>query len=493
MKQSLFLRIFPSVALPMFLAISDQTLVATALPLIAGDLGHVRLIPWVVIAYLIASTLMAPVYGRLGDIIGRRRMLMVALVVFMTGALVCAVAPRFEILIAARALQGLGAGGLMTLSHALIGDAVPLRERGRYQGYLGTVMVSATTFGPVAGSFVSEAFGWRAVFLTTPPFALLAFALAFRLPDQRDAEDTQKSFDFRGLLLFTLTIVPLLVGLQFVPLPGREGSNVAFLMLGIAAAALVLLWFNERSAPAPLFPRTLLGQAAIWRCALVAAFYGGAFVSLVTFTPIFLRAARGFSPSEVTVLLFTLTGGAGVGSFLSGRMVTRTGRTMLFPSLAMTGVAIGALFLAQTFSGLDRIALQCLYAFLALCFGSVMGVLQVNVQYVAGTQGRGAASGMVQFSRSLGAATGTVIVGSALFSALPAADPTMLSSFRVLLERGPEILSTLSLATREQLMTAVSTGFRNAFVVVALLAGASAAAAWATPVRRIWQDKPLQG
>ncbi|MGD9845870.1 MAG: MFS transporter, partial [Variibacter sp.] len=101
MKQSLFLRIFPSVALPMFLAISDQTLVATALPLIAGDLGHVRLIPWVVIAYLIASTLMAPVYGRLGDIIGRRRMLMVALVVFMTGALVCAVAPRFEILIAA--------------------------------------------------------------------------------------------------------------------------------------------------------------------------------------------------------------------------------------------------------------------------------------------------------------------------------------------------------------------------------------------------------
>jgi predicted MFS family arabinose efflux permease len=220
----------------------------------------------------------------------------------------------------------------------------------------------------------------------------------------------------------------------------------------------------------------------------VAAFYGGAFVSLVTFTPIFLRAARGFSPTEVTVLLFTLTGGAGVGSFFTGRMVTRTGRTMLFPSLAMTGVACGALFLALTFSGLDRIALQCLYAFLALCFGSVMGVLQVNVQYVAGAQGRGAASGMVQFSRSLGAATGTVIVSSALFSALPATYPETLSSFRALMEQGPEMLATLSHAMREQLTVAVSVGFRSAFVVVAVLAGAAAAAAWTTPIRRIWPE-----
>jgi MFS family permease len=486
-KDALFLRVFPSVALPIFLAVSDQTLVATALPLIAGDLGHVQFVSWVVIAYLIASTLAAPIYGCLGDVIGRRRMLMVALIIFVVGALTCAAAPRFDILIAARALQGLGAGGLMTLSHALIGDSVPLRERGRYQGYLGSVMVCATTFGPLAGGVVSGLLGWRAVFLSTPPFALIALALATRLPGTQSASKFMRQFDFIGVILFALTLVPLMTGMQFVPIPGREGTKLAFLLLGISAVAFVALIRHERRFPTPLFSGALLSQPTIWRCALVAGFYGAAFVSLVTFTPIYLRAVRGFSSSEIGVLLFTLTAGAGVGSFLCGRLVTRTGRTMLFPSLALTFAAVGLVFLATTFAAVDRVPLQALYGILALCFGSVMGVLQVTVQHAAGSEGRGAASSIVQFSRSLGAASGTLIVSTALFLGLANADATILSNFRLLLEQGPAALSPLALESRREIIAVLLTGFRDAFAVIALLTSLASVAAWTTPLRRIYQ------
>lgn len=174
--------------LPMFLAVMDQTIVATALPAIAAEMGQVERSSWIVVSYLIAATIAAPVYGRLGDSFGRRRMMFVALSVFIVTSLLCALAPSMTLLAIARFLQGLGGGGLMTLSQALIGESIPPRERARYQGYLAAVAVTANTFGPVVGGFLTEHFGWRSIFFVSVPIGMLALALALRLPKRTMAE-----------------------------------------------------------------------------------------------------------------------------------------------------------------------------------------------------------------------------------------------------------------------------------------------------------------
>ena len=182
---SQFLMVFPPIMLPMFLAVADQTIVATALPAIASSLGEIERASWVVVSYLIANTIAAPVYGRLGDTFGRRLMMFVALGIFVFGSVLCAVAPSILMLTAFRVIQGFGGGGLMTLSQALIGEAIPPRERGRYQGYLAGIAVSSNTFGPVAGGYLTQAFGWQSIFLINIPLGLLAVLFVFRIPRAR--------------------------------------------------------------------------------------------------------------------------------------------------------------------------------------------------------------------------------------------------------------------------------------------------------------------
>ena len=185
----------------MFLASVDGTIVATALPAIAGSLGDVERVSWVVVAYLVAATISAPVYGRLGDALGRRKLLFISLGVNMAAYVLCAAATSMTMLLLARVLQGFGGGGLMTLSQALVGEAVPPRERGRYQGYLATVFVCSSMFGPVAGGWLTEHWGWRAVFLVNIPLAIGAVLLAQRLP-VRGKGPGRLHFDFVGLGLF---------------------------------------------------------------------------------------------------------------------------------------------------------------------------------------------------------------------------------------------------------------------------------------------------
>ena len=182
---SQFLLVFPPIMLPMFMAVADQTIVATALPAIASSLGEIERASWVVVSYLIANTIAAPVYGRLGDTFGRRWMMVVALSIFMLGSVLCALAPNITLLTFFRVIQGFGGGGLMTLSQALVGEAIPPRERGRYQGYLAGVAVTSNSFGPVAGGYLTQAFGWQSIFLVNIPLGLLAMLFVFRIPPRQ--------------------------------------------------------------------------------------------------------------------------------------------------------------------------------------------------------------------------------------------------------------------------------------------------------------------
>lgn len=480
----LFFTIFPSIMLPMFLAVADQTIVATALPAIAGSLGNVEQISWVVISYLVAATIAAPVYGRFGDAFGRRRLMYVGLAIFMAASLLCALAPSIILLSLARLLQGLGGGGLMTSSQALIGETIPPRERGRYQGYLAAVVVSSSTFGPVAGGYLTQHFGWQSVFLVNLPIGALAGLLMLRLPTQ-ERSDEDWHFDAKGLALFVLFVGPTLLAIE---MSQRFDAALTPQLIGLslcAIGALILLIRHEKRAASPLLPVSLLSKPAIWRSDALAACHGAALVSLITFLPLYLRVVRGASASESGLLLLPLTAGIGFGSLVTGRLVSKTGRTFVFPSfgLIVSVATIVTLALASPFLSPPQIS--GLLGVNALFMGTVMGVVNVTVQSAAGPRMLGAAAGSVQFSRSVGASIGTALVGAVLFLSLAITDPEAAPLLGKMVERGPEVLASFDAAHRAVIEIEIANAFRAAFLTVALFTTSALVLAWSNPARRI--------
>jgi EmrB/QacA subfamily drug resistance transporter len=480
----LFWTVFPSVMLPMFLAVADQTIVATALPAITADLGGVERISWVVVSYLIANTIAAPVYGRLGDSFGRRPMILAGLVLFMAGSVLCAVSPSIELLTAARVLQGFGGGGLMTLSQALVSETIPPRERGRYQGYLAGVSVASSTFGPVAGGYLTQAFGWRSIFLVNVPLGLLAVLLVLRLRT-RPGDWRRTSFDAPGLVLFTLFVSPVILALEQVQ---RLETGTLPIIAGLLAfgmlALLVLIW-QEKHSSSPLIPPALFREPSVWRADALTACHGAALVSSITFLPIYLRAVRGAAPAETGLLMLPLMFGIGIGSLVTGQFVTRTGQTAAFPSYGLVVATCGFLFLAITLPRLSLLELPWVFGAIACFMGTVMGVVQVTVQAVAGQRMLGTGAAMVQFSRSVGAALGTATVAAVLFSVLAAGDKEAASLFGAMIAHGPEAITALSPVRQAVVQSEIGEAFRAAFVTVAAFTGVGACLAFSMPLRKI--------
>ena len=479
-----FLTVFPSIMLPMFLAVADQTIVATALPAIASTLGEIERVSWVVVSYLIANTVAAPVYGRLGDTYGRRAMMVIALAIFMAGSVLCALSPSIELLTAARVVQGFGGGGLMTLSQALVGETIPPRERGRYQGYLAAVAVSSNTFGPVAGGYLTQALGWQSIFLVNVPLGLAAVLLVLRLkPHPGDRRRT--TFDLPGLVLFATFIAPVILALEQVQRMEASALPVALGLLALGIFSLVLLLWQEDRSTSPLIPPRLFRRPSIWRSAAMAACHGAALVSLITFLPIYLRAARGASPSETGFVLLPLTFGIGLGSLITGQLVTFTGRTAIFPTVGLVAATLGLLFAAFWMPHLTLAALSWLFGLTAVCMGTVIGVVQLTVQAEAGPLLLGTGAAMVAFSRSVGAAFGTAAVAAMLFSALVASDREAASLFGTIIERGPDFIATLAPARQAVVRSEMADAFRAAFATVAVFTGIGACLAWSMPLRRV--------
>ncbi len=479
-----FLVVFPPIMLPMFMAVADQTIVATALPAIASSLGEIERASWVVVSYLIANTIAAPVYGRLGDTFGRRAMMFVALTIFMIGSVLCALAPNITLLTLSRVLQGFGGGGLMTLSQALIGEAVPPRERGRYQGYLAGIAVTSNSFGPVAGGYLTQAFGWPSIFLVNIPLGLLAMLFVSRIP-ARQGDRRRTTFDAPGLVLFALFVGPVILALEQVQ---RMQASAVPIVLGLFAFGLVslfLLIFQEKLTTSPLIPPKLFRQPSIWRSDAMAAFHGAALVSLITFLPIYMRAVRGLSPSETGFMLLPLTAGIGIGSMLTGQMVTRTGYTAVFPTFGLIGATVSLASLAFFIPYLSAAQIAWAFGGIALFMGTVMGVVQVTVQTESGPRLLGTGAAMVQFSRSVGAAFGTAIVSAILFSVLTATDRETANLFGIVIERGPDALATLDPARHAMVQGQIGDAFHAAFFTIACFTGIGAVMAWTMPLRRI--------
>jgi EmrB/QacA subfamily drug resistance transporter len=482
--RKLFFTVFPSIMLPMFLAVADQTIVATALPAIASDLGEIQRASWVVVSYLIANTIAAPVYGRLGDTFGRRPMMITALTIFMLGSVLCALSPNIEWLTAFRVLQGFGGGGLMTLSQALIGEAIPPRERGRYQGYLAGVSVSSSTFGPVAGGYLTGAFGWRSIFYVNVPLGLIAMALVLRLA-ARPADRRRTTFDIPGLVLFIMFVSPVILAFEQLQRMRTSTLPLALGLLAFGLLALAALIWQERHSTAPLIPPRLFREPSIWRSDAMAACHGAALVSLITFLPIYLRAVRGASPEQTGLMLLPLTFGIGLGSLITGQLVTRTGRTAIFPSCGLVAATIGLLALAFWTPNLGTLVLPWVWCLIAICMGTVMGVVQLTVQAVAGPRRLGTGAAMVQFSRSVGAAFGTALVAAIVFALLAATDRETAGLFGAIIEQGPDIIANLAPARQAAVQAEIVDAFRAAFIAIAGFEAAGAVLAWSLPLRRV--------
>jgi MFS family permease len=483
-SRALFRMIVPPIVLPVFLSAADGTVVATALPAIGASLGHVELLSWVIVVNLIASTIAAPAYGRLGDLFGRRRMMLVSLAVFQAAALLCAASGSIATLLGARTLQGLGGGGLMTLAQALIGQHVPARARGEYQGYLAGCIVAGSGFGPVAGGMLTQAFGWHAVFLAYIPIGLAAMVLVARLPaDERRLGPA--SIDGAGMLLLAASVVPLLVAVSRLQRPDPASLPLTF---GIGAVAVsmggALVW-QQRRVPNPVLALPLLRHPAFWRADAMSFCSGASLTAMITLLPIYFELVLGASPGQAGLMLLPLTVSVSSGSVLTGWLISRTGRTAVFPACGLTVTAASLVALALWAPVMGQAALSAALAIGGLCQGSAMLTAQVTVQIVTHPRQLGAAAGSVQLSRALGSAMGAAVAGAVLFGLLAVQDSDAVVLFAAMLRRGPEALAELPALQQARIGAEIMVAFRSVFLAVACFSCAIVAVAWTMPVRRL--------
>jgi MFS family permease len=415
-----FLQIFSAVMLPMFLAAIDQTLLATATPSIAASFGGIRDTTWIMLGYLTAMMVTVPLYGRMGDRYGRRRVLLIALSVFATGTIACGLSQSMLQLTLARVLQGLGGGGLMVMSQALIGELVPPRERPRFQGYFAANFTLASISGPLLGGIVVAHASWRWLFLGSLPLVALAVWRVSRLPALTGTRFAPAFADRAGIVLFALTAVLAQLWINFSGHRFAWGSAES-LTLGAATLAFgaILVW-HERRRSAPFLPIELLRVPGITTMALTVVLFASCLFACIFFLPLYLMLGAGAGAVRSGLLLWPITLGQVSGSFGTSRIVVRTGRPTAMPPIGLTLSAVCLAALGLTDPVTWRVA--ALGYVCGIGFGTVMPMAQVTIQTLAGREKLGAASAVVSLARSFGAVLGTSLFGALVFGLLHGID-----------------------------------------------------------------------
>jgi EmrB/QacA subfamily drug resistance transporter len=474
--------VFPGVMVAMFLAAADQTILASALPTIASSLGGITDLSWVVVGYLLASTVAAPLYGYLGDRFGRRRVLMGALAIFTLASVACALAPSFLWLVLFRAVQGLGGGGLMTLAQALIGEHVSPRERGRFAGYFATVFALAMTTGPVLGAYLTEHLSWRAVFLINVPLGLLAAVLSLRVPHTPMAR-REGAFrpDAVGALLFCVATATLLFALTS---GGHRFAWASWPMLALVAGAVIgfailLRW--EQHHHDPVIPIHFLKVPAIARSDAVVLCFGAAMFSGVLYMPLYMQLGRGMGIGASGALLLPITLAQVTSAAITGRLVTTTGRTNIFPKLGLTLATVAFLGLAAAVASAPTAVIIALTMLVGAGLGMVMPPTQVTVQLAAGRDALGVATATIALSRAIGGAIGVAIVGATLFAQIDRSADGSAALLHHAIEGGSAYIRAMSAAARAELVARVDDVFRIAFLVIAAFTATGALIATTIP------------
>ncbi|WP_143531560.1 MFS transporter [Xaviernesmea oryzae] len=403
--------VFAAAAMPMALAAIDMTAASAALPTIGQEFQSPEYAPFVVISYLVAATISAPAYGRLADMHGRRNVLLSALGVFIIGSFLCGFSTNLYELVACRFLQGMGGGGLMALAHALIGEVLSPRQRGYYQGYLSGIVVAANAIGPVIGGLFSGLWGWRSIFTVSAIIGVAALCIVLLIP-RRPPAAAREPFDFFGLLLFSLTVATSFWLVDMIKNVTSSSYASCMAVAALTAFLVVLLTHHERRVKAPLFPVPLLMKPVVWRSNAMGSCHGAALVSLTAFYPLYLQENFAVTPLESGMLLLPLTAGIGIGALVTGNLVSRSGKTAIYPAIALAMASCILLLMSMMQSVVSPNVLSTLLAVVACLMGSVMGVVQILVQHAAGKAHLGVASASVSLFRNIGASLGTALIGT---------------------------------------------------------------------------------
>jgi EmrB/QacA subfamily drug resistance transporter len=422
--------VFSTILLGMLLSALDQTIVSTALPTIVGDLGGAGHMSWVVTSYLLAQTVATVLAGKFGDLFGRKTVFQVSVLVFIVGSFFCGLANSLVLLIVMRAIQGLGGGGIAVTATALIGDVIPLRERGRYQGALGAVFGVTTVIGPLLGGFFTDHLSWRWAFYVNVPIAIVVIALAARTIPGRTGRARPK-IDYLGVLFIGLGASGLTLATSWGGIDYPWGSApIIGLFAGSAAALAAFVWVELRAAE-PILPMRLFRSRVFSIASVLSFVVGFAMLGALTFLPSYLQYVGGGSATMSGVRTLPMVVGLLVTSLLSGQVIGATGIYRPFP-IAGTGVAAVGLFLLSTMDEDTPIAVQSLSMLvLGAGLGMVMQVLTIVVQNTADYRDLGAATSGVTFFRTLGGSFGASIMGTIYANRLAAVLPQALASARV--------------------------------------------------------------
>jgi EmrB/QacA subfamily drug resistance transporter len=467
--------VFAGLMLALTLASLDQNIVSTALPRIVSDLGGLAHLSWVVTAFMVTSTVSTPLYGKLSDMYGRKPLFFTAIIIFLLGSIVCGLAQTMFQLILFRAIQGLGAGGLITLAQTTVGDLIVPRERGKYQGLFGAVFATCSVAGPLLGGIITDALSWRWIFYVNLPVGAAAlFLIAIGLRTKRN--QVRHRIDYTGAAFLTCGTVSLLL---FLSWGGSVYPWLSPIILALAAVASLfygLLIRQERRAQEPILPPHLFTNRVFVVAVNVIGLNAMALFGSLVFLPLFFQVVLGASPSRAGLMLAPMMGGVIVASVTGGRLVSAFGRYKIFPVIGLMVGTCSFLTLAWcAFTGKPTALIETALVGLGCGLGLVMPNLTVAIQNSVERTDMGAATSVSSFIRSLGGALGVAVAGAVvalrLRQLLPASWTQTSASGSSVLEQGVQQIAGMAPAQHALLINA----YRHA-IGTTFLTGAGVAA-----------------
>jgi EmrB/QacA subfamily drug resistance transporter len=458
--------VLPGLLMTMLLAMLDQLVVGTALPRIVGDLGGVSHLSWVVTAYILTSTITTPFYGKLGDMYGRKKLFVFAIVVFLVGSALSGLASSMDMLIAFRALQGLGAGGLIVGAMATLGEIVPPRERGKYMSYFMVVMMLATVGGPLVGGWITQAISWRWIFYINLPLggaALVYLMATLKVPARR----VSHRIDYPGGILLGVVATAIILVATWGGTEYGWGSLPVLLLIAVAILAFVAFIVVERRAAEPMLPLHVFKSRNFSLSMGLAFFVGLGLFGAMTFIPLYQQTVQGASPTVSGLLMTPMMVGSAATSVLAGVLTTKTGRYKLFPIVGGAVMAVGMGLLTGLSVTTSRWETAIDFAVLGLGMGLLMQMVSLIAQNSVELRDMGVATSARMFFQQMGGSLGVAAFGALFASRLTSA---MAGSTGTVQVSGgsfdPAQVMSLPPAVRQVVFHAVAHGVQGVFWAV---------------------------